>query len=86
MHNGVAETLVQLRSKFWVVKRRQTVKKILSKCVECIPRNLKVSPYGVPPTPQLPEFSLSGDFAFSSVGVDLWVPFMSRMCTTRAVL
>ena len=72
MHNGVAETLVQLRSKYWVVKGRQTVKKILSKCVVC--KKLKGRPYGVPPTPQLPEFILSDDFAFSSIGVDFAGP------------
>ena len=72
MHNGVAETLVQLRSKYWVVKGRQTVKKILSKCVVC--KKLEGRPYGVPPTPQLPEFRLSDDFAFSSIGVDFAGP------------
>ena len=48
MHNGVPETLVQLRSKYWVVKGRQTVKKILSKCVVC--KKLEGRPCGVPPT------------------------------------
>ena len=73
MHNnGVAETLVQPRSKYWVVKGRQTVKKILIKCAVC--KKLEGRPYGVPPTPQLPEFRLSDDFAFSSIGVDFAGP------------
>ena len=52
MHNnGVAETLVQVRSKYWIVKGRQTVKSITSKCVVC--KKLEGRPYGMPPTPQL---------------------------------
>ena len=62
MHNGVAETLVQVRSKYWVVKGRQTVKKIIGKCVVC--KKLEGRPYGTPPTAQLPEFRLSDEFGF----------------------
>ena len=84
MHNGVAETLVQLRSKYWVVKGRQTVK-ILSKCVVC--KKFKGRPYGVPPTPQLPEFRLSDDFAFSSIGVDFAGPiYVKDVYNMRSVM
>ena len=72
MHNGVAETLVQVRSKYWIVKGRQTVKKIISKCVVC--KKLEGRPYGMPPTPQLPGFRVSDEFAFSSIGVDFAGP------------
>ena len=34
-HGGVGATLSRLRTKFWVVKGRQMVKKILSRCVVC---------------------------------------------------
>ena len=67
-----AETLVQLRSKYLVVKGRQTGKKILSKCVVC--KKLEGRPYGVPPIPQPPEFRLSDDFAFSCIRVDFAGP------------
>ena len=72
MHNGVAETLVQVRSKYWIVKGRQTVKNIIGKCVVC--KKLEGRPYGMPPTPQLPGFRLSDEFAFSSIGVDFAGP------------
>ncbi len=66
MHNGVRETLTQVRSKYWITKGRQIVKKILSKCTIC--RRLEGPPYGNPP---LPEFRLSSsDLAFSKIGVD----------------
>lgn len=31
MHNGVKETLTDLRSRFWVVKGRQTVRKVITR-------------------------------------------------------
>ncbi|XP_044174249.1 uncharacterized protein LOC122957870 [Acropora millepora] len=68
MHNGVAETLVQLRSRHWIVKGRQTVKSIVNKCVLC--KKFEGRPYGTPPASQLPRFRLSDEFAFTSIGVD----------------
>ncbi|XP_068692435.1 uncharacterized protein [Montipora foliosa] len=72
MHNGVAKTLVQVRSRYWIVKGRQMVKSITNKCVLC--KKLEGRPYGTPPTSQLPGFRLSDEFAFKSIGVDLAGP------------
>ena len=33
MHNGVKDTLTELRSKFWLMKRRQAVMKLVRNCV-----------------------------------------------------
>ena len=49
MHNGVRETLTQVRSKFWIVRGRQVVKKIISRCLTC--KRLEGKSYGVPPAP-----------------------------------
>ena len=68
MHNGVQETLTQLRSRFWVVKGRQVVKRVLSKCTVC--KKLEGKSYGIYNSPPLPEFRLSDDFAFTNIGVD----------------
>ena len=35
MHKGLRETLTQLRTKFWITRGYQEVKKIISKCVVC---------------------------------------------------
>ena len=67
MHNVVAETLVQLRSTYWIVKDRRTFKSIINKCVLC--KKLECRPYGTPPASQLPVFRLSDEFAFTSMGV-----------------
>ncbi|XP_044171905.1 uncharacterized protein LOC122956303 [Acropora millepora] len=72
MHNGMAETLVQLRSRYWIVKGRQTVKSIINKCVVC--KKLEGRPYGTPPASQLPRFRLCTEFAFTSIGVDFAGP------------
>ena len=68
IHNGERETLTQLRSRFWITKGRQVVKKIISKCTPC--RKLEGKSYGIPAAPALPDFRLSNDFAFTRVGVD----------------
>ena len=67
-HNGVRETLTQLRSRFWVTKGRQVVKKLIAKCNVC--RKLEGKGYGIPASPDLPDFRLSNDFAFTRIGVD----------------
>ena len=76
MHNGVVETLVEVRSKYWVVKGRQTVKNIISKCVVC--KKLEGRSYGMPPTSQLPGFRLSKEFALTSIGVDFGGPVYDK--------
>ena len=35
LHNGPRETLAELRSRFWIVKGRQVVRKVISRCVIC---------------------------------------------------
>ena len=45
-HNGVQETLVQVRTKFWLTKGRQVVKKELRSCNIC--RRVEGMAYGAP--------------------------------------
>ena len=68
MHNGVAETLAQLRSSFWIIRGRQLVRSLLSKCVIC--RHLQGRSFDSPDSPPLPDFRVNSDFAFTNVGVD----------------
>ena len=71
-HNGVKETLIQLRSKFWIVKGRQIVKKHLNKCNTC--RKLEGLSYGSPSISQLPKSRVEGGQAFQGVGIDFCGP------------
>ena len=75
-HNGVRETLNELRSEFWINKCRQTVKSILSKCVTC--KEITGKPYGTPIAPPLPPFRVSEDAAFSQIGIDFAGPLYVR--------
>ena len=76
LHNGVRETLTELRSCFWVVKGRQAVKTVIGKCSVC--KKIEGRSYAVPHSPPLPEFRLSDEFAFSRVGVDFAGPMYVR--------
>ncbi|XP_015761461.1 PREDICTED: uncharacterized protein LOC107340610 [Acropora digitifera] len=67
-HSKVAATLAQLRMRFWVVRGRQSVKKITSRWTVC--RRYEGRGFKVPPQPDLPEFRLSQKPAFTYVGVD----------------
>ncbi len=71
-HDGTKETLAELRSKFWVIKGRQTVKKIIKGCSIC--KRIQGNAYSAPITSQLPEFRVNEKHAFSSVGIDFAGP------------
>ena len=68
-HNGVSETLLEIRSKYRIPKGRQTVKRILNKCLLC--RKLEGLPYPSPAVSDLPEFRAVGGQAFKAAGVGL---------------
>ena len=72
MHNGVTETLIELRSKYWVVKGRQVIRKLISTCVTC--KRIEGAKYPGPRPPPLPQFRVSDDFAYSHIGVDFAGP------------
>ena len=76
MHNGVKETLTDLRSRFWVVRGRQTVRDVISPCATC--KKLEGRSYNAPPQAPLPDFRVSDEFAFTQVGVDFGGPVYLR--------
>ena len=75
-HNGVKDTLTQLRDKYWLVKGRQVIKKLIKNCVVC--RKLEGQGYFKPPIPSLPELRLKDDFAFSHCGCDFCGPLFVK--------
>ena len=58
MHNGVKETLTELRSQYWLVRGRQFIRTQLGKCATC--RRFEGKPYQAPPAPPLPPFTATG--------------------------
>ena len=67
-HQGVNSTLVRLRSKYWVPKGRQVVRKLISRCVIC--RRLGGTPFKHPESPPLPSFRVKEKNPFEVTGVD----------------
>ena len=71
-HNGVKETLTEICSRYWIVRGRAFVKKIISRCVVC--RRAEGRSYDVPGPPPLPVFRVAEEPAFTFTGVDFAGP------------
>lgn len=72
MHNGIKETLAEVRARYWILQGRQVVRQVLSKCVIC--RRYEGPPQRAPLPPPLPQFRVKDDPAFTYVGVDFAGP------------
>eukprot|EP00794_Sanderia_malayensis_P004957 gene4957-biopygen4019 len=75
-HGGVKTTLAEVRTKFWIVKGRQYVKKLLRGCFIC--KNFEGKAYQPGQTSALPEFRVTQALPFSRVGVDFAGPFFVK--------
>ena len=67
-HNGVRETLNQIRTIFWITKPRNYIRRIIEKCF--IFNLHKGSPFQYPAPPDLPLYTLSDKVAFTYSAVD----------------
>ncbi|XP_065182497.1 uncharacterized protein LOC135813325 [Sycon ciliatum] len=76
LHNGVPETLTELRAQFWICRGRQYVRMLLHRCRLC--KMLEGKPYAGPPPPPLSEFRTQVGYAFQHTGVDFAGPFHVR--------
>ena len=75
-HSGVRATLAEVRSMYWIPKGRQTVKKVVSKCVVC--KKLEGKAFSAPPSTDLPSFRVEQAKPFSTIGVDFAGPLFVR--------
>ena len=75
-HCVVKDSLAELRTRFWIVRGRQYVKKVLSKCVVC--RRLEGKSFNQPATSDLPDFRLQKTLAFTTVGTDYAGPLLVK--------
>ena len=76
VHSGVRATLCRLRTKYWVVRGRQMVKRILGKCVTC--KRLEGKSYSRAPQADMPEFRVRQAGPFSQVGIDFAGPLFVK--------
>ena len=64
-HNGVKETLVQLRSRFWVIRGRQVVRKTIFLCA--VSQGFEGRPYASLTPAPLSTFRVANDPAFCNL-------------------
>ena len=81
-HSGLEYTLSLIRERFWVIKARPTVQKILSGCVSCRKQQAPAAEQKMASLP--PDHTTPGKLPFSFTGVDCFGPFEVRHGQTRA--
>ncbi|UYV74622.1 hypothetical protein LAZ67_12000313, partial [Cordylochernes scorpioides] len=83
-HAGVLFLMNKLRGKYWIVKARQTIKKIVRRCVTC--RRFSAKPVVVEDAP-LPATRVHNAKVFEVVGIDLAGPlYLKDQTKTWVVL
>ena len=75
-HDGVKETLVELRNKFWIIKGRSFVRQIIRHCAVC--RRFEGQPYKAPSPPPLPHFRVQEQHPFTYTGLDYAGPLFVK--------
>ena len=75
-HNGTKETLTEIRAKYWIVKGRSVVKRIIHQCVIC--RKAEGCNYSIPEPPPLPKFRVTEEPPFTCTGVDFAGPLFVK--------
>ena len=76
-HLKVGGTLAELRSRFWVPKGRQCVKKVIKPCFCC--KLLDSKAFNAPEPAPLPDFRVTEAPAFSQVGIDYAGPLFVKV-------
>ena len=71
-HCGLRDTLTTIRERFWILKGREAVKRVIKKCVICL--RINGMPYKSQATPDLPSERVSEDPPFTHVGLDFAGP------------
>ena len=76
LHNGVKDTLNEVRSKFWIVKGQSFVRSVIHRCVIC--RRFEGRPCLGPAPPLLPKFRVAEEPPFTFTGVDFAGPLFVK--------
>ena len=82
LHGGVAQTLTDLRQRYWIPQGRQSITKIISKCLIC--KKAEGRAFSSQPTPPLPKARVTQSRVFQFVGVDYAGPLYVRNQDNRS--
>ena len=82
LHNGLKETLNELRTKFWIPKARNYIRKILFKCLLC--KRHEGQQFTYPSPPYLPRSRLSDAYPFTYTGLDYAGPLYVKSIYGRS--
>ena len=72
MHLGVANTMANIRSEWWIPRLRSKVKKVINQCDTC--KVFSTKPYGITTTAAMRSFRTEGGRPFETTGVDFAGP------------
>ena len=76
LHSRMDSTLTRVRSRFWVIRGRQTVKKVIKPCVLCKwfqGHTLKPRPIA-----DLPSYRVCSEHPFDTTGIDYAGPLLVK--------
>ena len=71
-HNGIKQTLNELRAEFWINRGRSYVRKLLNSCFIC--KRLQSRSYNYPENSSLPSYRINARVTFQVCGVDYLRP------------
>ena len=79
LHNGVKQTLNELRNEFWINRGRNYIRKLLNICFTC--KRLQSRSYSYPEKSNLPGYRVNRTVPFQFCGVDYLGPvFVKDSC------
>ena len=82
-HSGIRATLAEFRTRFWIARGRQVVKKVLNRCVVC--KKQQGKPYDGTIIADLPDFRVRQAELFAIVGIDFEGPLCIKSSKNEMV-
>ncbi|KAK4474259.1 hypothetical protein MN116_000293 [Schistosoma mekongi] len=75
-HLGTTQVLASVRAKYWILKGGATTRRVISRCMECRRRDVRLCQQLMGP---LPSWRMEvGNYPFKYVGIDLFGPFVVK--------
>ena len=76
-HSGIGLTLSTVRKRFWILRGRESVKRVLCDCITC--KRLQGKPFKPATATELPEFRVDQGLSFVNTNLDFAGPLMVKL-------